>query len=44
MMHMIRIDYPNNEVIMRDGQRIGISRKYKNELDMMYIKFNRDFR
>lgn len=44
MMHIIRIDYPNNEVIMRDGQRIGISRKYKNELDMMYIKFNKDFR
>ncbi len=44
MMHITRIDYPNNEVIMRDGQRIGISRKYKNELDMMYIKFNKDFR
>ena len=44
MMHIIRIDYPNNEVIMRDSQRISISRKYKNELDMMYIKFNKDFR
>lgn len=44
MMHIIRIDYPNNEVIMRDGQRINISRKYKNELDMIYTKFNRDFR
>lgn len=44
MMHITRIDYPNNEVIMRDGQRIGISRKYKNELDMFYTRFNRDFR
>lgn len=44
MMHIFRIDYPNNEVIMIDGQRISISRKYKNELDMFYTRFNRDFR
>lgn len=44
MSHIAKIDYPNNEVIMRAGQRISISRKYKSEFDAMYTKFNRDFR
>ena len=44
MSHIMRIDYPNNEVIMRDGKGISISRRYKNELDETYTKFNKDFR
>ena len=44
MSHIKRIDHPNNEVIMKDGEKISISRRYKNELDEMYKKFNRDFR
>lgn len=44
MSHIKRIDYPNNEVIMKDSQKVAISRKYRNELNEIYTKYNRDFR
>lgn len=44
MVHIIRPDYPNNEVIMDNGKTMGISRTYKNEFVMRYAKFNQDFR
>lgn len=44
MAHIIRVDYPNNEIIMKDGQQISISRNYKDSFDIYYTKYNRDFR
>lgn len=44
MAHIIRPDYPNNEVIMDNGQTMSVSRSYKNEFVMRYAKYDRDFR
>lgn len=43
MAHIKRIDYPNGEVIMDNGQEISISRTYKKEFDDVYTKYLRDF-
>lgn len=43
MAHIKRIDYPNGEVIMDNGQQISISRTYKKEFDDVYTKYLRDY-
>lgn len=43
MANIKRVDYPNNRVIMVNGQEINISRAYKHEFDESYTKYLRDF-
>lgn len=43
MAHIRRLDYPNGEIIMDNGQEISISRAYKKEFDEVYTKYLRDF-
>lgn len=43
MKHIRRIDYPNNEIFMDDGQAIDVSRTYKKSLEEAYGLFLRRF-
>lgn len=43
MAHIKRIDNPNNRIFMTNGQEIGVSRKYKQDLDSAYTRYLRDF-
>ena len=43
MAQIKMVDYPNSEIIMKDGQKISISRTYKMGFDEVYTKYLRDF-
>lgn len=43
MQHIDAIDYPNMEIVLDNGEHIGISRGHKKELDDVYLRFMRNF-
>lgn len=44
MSHIDTANYPNMEILLDNGEFIGISRGHKNEFEEAYLRYTRDFR